>query len=38
MPSYIIAYHGGDKPESPEEGQKQMARWRKPGLAAWATP
>lgn len=28
MPSYIIAYHGGEKPESPEEGSKQMAKWK----------
>jgi hypothetical protein len=28
MPNYIIAYHGGRKPESPEEGAKQMAKWK----------
>ena len=28
MPSYIIAYHGGTKPESPETGAKQMAKWK----------
>lgn len=28
MPSYIIAYHGGEKPESPEEGAKQMEKWK----------
>ncbi len=28
MPDYIIAYHGGKKPESPEEGAKQMAKWQ----------
>ncbi len=28
MPSYIIAYHGGKKPESPEEGAKGMAKWQ----------
>ncbi|WP_324754115.1 hypothetical protein [Roseovarius sp. Pro17] len=28
MPNYILAYHGGKKPESPEAGQKFMARWR----------
>lgn len=28
MPNYIIAYHGGREPESPEEGAKQMARWK----------
>ncbi len=28
MPSYIIAYHGGKKPESPEEGAKHMAKWK----------
>ncbi len=28
MPNYIIAYHGGRKPESPEEGAKHMAKWK----------
>ena len=28
MPNYIIAYHGGKKPESPEEGAKHMAKWQ----------
>ncbi len=28
MPNYIIAYHGGAKPETPEEGTKHMARWK----------
>ena len=28
MSNYIIAYHGGKKPESPEEGAKQMAKWK----------
>ncbi len=28
MPDYIIAYHGGEKPESPEEGAKNMAKWK----------
>jgi len=32
MPNYIIAYHGGEKPESPEEGARQRARWQ-----AWMT-
>lgn len=27
MPEYIFAYHGGNKPKSPEEGAKQMAKW-----------
>ncbi len=27
MSNYILAYHGGKKPESPEEGAKQMAKW-----------
>lgn len=30
MPQFIFAYHGGQKPDSPEEGAKMMARW-----AAW---
>jgi hypothetical protein len=28
MPDYIIAYHGGAKPASPEEGAKQMENWK----------
>jgi hypothetical protein len=28
MASYIIAYHGGKPPQSPEEGAKYKARWR----------
>ena len=28
MPEYIIAYHGGTEPESPEEGAKGMAKWQ----------
>ena len=32
MPNYILAYHGGKKPESPEEGAKHMAKWK-----AWMT-
>ncbi len=28
MSNYIIAYHGGKKPESPEEGAKHMAKWK----------
>jgi hypothetical protein len=28
MPDYIFAYHGGKKPESPEEGAKLMAKWQ----------
>ncbi len=27
MSNYIFAYHGGKKPESPEEGAKHMAKW-----------
>ena len=27
MPNYIFAYHGGKRPESPEEGQKEMDKW-----------
>jgi len=27
MPDYVFAYHGGKKPESPEEGQKEMEKW-----------
>lgn len=28
MSTYILAYHGGKKPESPEEGAKHMAKWQ----------
>ncbi len=28
MPNYLLAYHGGKKPESPEAGAKQMAKWK----------
>ncbi len=28
MPDYVIAYRGGKKPASPEEGAKHMARWK----------
>ena len=28
MSDYIIAYHGGRKPENPEEGAAQMANWK----------
>jgi hypothetical protein len=31
MSNYILAYHGGMKPSSPEEGAKHMAEWQ-----AWA--
>ncbi len=27
MPNYVLAYHGGKTPESPEEGAEQMAKW-----------
>ncbi|MCH7936650.1 MAG: hypothetical protein IH994_06115 [Proteobacteria bacterium] len=28
MTDYIIAYHGGNKPATPEEGAKHMAKWQ----------
>ena len=28
MPEYIIAYHGRNEPESPEDGAKGMAKWQ----------
>ncbi len=28
MPDYIIAYHGGKEPESPEAGASQMEKWK----------
>lgn len=27
MPKYVFAYHGGKKPETPEEGEAVMAKW-----------
>ena len=31
MPQFIFTYHGGQQPETPEEGQKHMEEWK-----AWA--
>ncbi len=28
MSNYVIAYHGGKKPESPEEEAAHMAKWK----------
>ncbi len=28
MSYYVFAYHGGEIPESPEEGAKHMAKWK----------
>lgn len=28
MPHFILAYHGGKRPETPEAGAELMARWR----------
>ncbi|MGB0844092.1 MAG: hypothetical protein ACPGVN_05050 [Alphaproteobacteria bacterium] len=27
MPKFVFAYHGGGRPETPEEGQKAMEAW-----------
>ena len=27
MPKFVFAYHGGKKPETPEEGEMVMAAW-----------
>ena len=27
MPKYVLVYHGGGRPETPEEGEKVMAAW-----------
>jgi len=27
MANYIFAYHGGNKPQNPEEGKKHMNKW-----------
>ncbi len=29
MPDFMLAYHGGEMPETPEEGEKEMALWQK---------
>lgn len=29
MPKYLLGYHGGGMPETPEEGEKVMAAWTK---------
>jgi len=28
VPNYVFAYHGGKRPETPEAGAAQMARWK----------
>jgi hypothetical protein len=28
MPKFMIAYHGGDKPNSKEEGMAHMGKWK----------
>ncbi|MFK7754040.1 MAG: hypothetical protein AB8B51_16035 [Sedimentitalea sp.] len=28
MPDFMLAYHGGGMPETPEEGAKSMAAWQ----------
>jgi hypothetical protein len=27
MPNHLLAYHGGKKPETPEEGKAAIAKW-----------
>ena len=27
MPNFMLAYHGGEMPDTPEEGEQEMARW-----------
>jgi len=27
MPNYVLAYHGGPMPETPEEGERMLAAW-----------
>jgi hypothetical protein len=29
MAKYLLAYHGGGMPETPEEGERIMAAWTK---------
>ncbi len=28
MPKFVFAYHGGKMPETPEEGAKEMEKWK----------
>ncbi len=28
MPNFVLAYHGGKKPETPEEGAREMTKWQ----------
>jgi hypothetical protein len=28
MPNYILAYHGGDRPETPEAGAEHMSKYK----------
>ena len=28
MPNFIITYHGGERPNSPEEGKAHMKKWQ----------
>lgn len=28
MPKFIFAYHGGGRPETPEAGEQEMAKWK----------
>ena len=28
MPNFLFAYHGGKRPETPEEGAAEMQKWR----------
>ena len=28
MPEFMFAYHGGKKPETPEQGAEMMAQWK----------
>ena len=28
MPDFMFAYHGGKKPETPEQGAEMMAQWK----------
>jgi len=28
MPNFILAYHGGKKPETPEAGAAEMEKWK----------
>ena len=35
MPNYMLMYHGGKTPESPEEGEEHMVEWETWVVVHW---